>query len=140
MDKIKALFYYVSKQIRYMGLTPEKDRPGFEPHDVCLTFGKKYGVCRDKAALLVSMLRAAGLKAYPVLINVGTKQDPEVPDPFFNHAIVSVELTNGNYVLMDPTDENTRDLLPASDCNQSFLVCRARRRKSQDQPHQAAGG
>jgi len=27
MDKVKALFYYVSPKIRYMGLTPEKDRP-----------------------------------------------------------------------------------------------------------------
>jgi len=124
MDKIKAIFYYVSKNIRYMGLTPEKDRPGFEPHDVKITFGKKYGVCRDKAALLVSLLRTAGLNSYPVLINVGTKMDPEVPDPFFNHAIVSVELTRGKYVLMDPTDEHTRNLLPYYDCNQSYLVCR----------------
>jgi hypothetical protein len=77
-DKIKALFYYVSKNIRYMGVTPEKDRPGFEPHDVSLTFAKKYGVCRDKAALLVAMLRMAGLKAYPVLINVGNRLDQEV--------------------------------------------------------------
>ena len=124
MDKIKAIFYYVSKKIRYMGLTPEKDRPGFEPHDVKITFGKKYGVCRDKAALLVSLLRTAGLNSYPVLINVGTKMDPEAPDPFFNHAIVCVELTRGNYVLMDPTDEHTRDLLPYYDCDQSYLVCR----------------
>ena len=74
MDKIKALFYFVSNKIRYMGITPEKDRPGFEPHDVCITFDKKYGVCRDKAALLVSMLRLAGLNAYPVLVSVGTQQ------------------------------------------------------------------
>jgi transglutaminase-like putative cysteine protease len=125
VDKIKAVFYHVSKKIRYMGLTPEKDRPGFEPHDVKLTFDKKYGVCRDKAALLVSMLRAAGLNAYPVLISVGVKRDVEVPDPFFNHAIVSVELKKGEYVLMDPTDENTRELLPSYDCNQSYLICRA---------------
>ena len=124
LDKVKALFYFVSKKIRYMGLTPEKDRPGFEPHDVCLTFDKKYGVCRDKAALLVAMMRVAGLNAYPVLINVGTKRDPKVPDPDFNHAIVSVELTKGKYTLMDPTDENTRELLPAFDRDQSFLVCR----------------
>jgi transglutaminase-like putative cysteine protease len=124
LDKIKAVFYHVSKKVRYMGLTPEKDRPGFEPHDVSVTFGKKYGVCRDKAALLVAMLRETGLPAYPVLINVGTKRDPEVPDPDFNHAIVAVELEKGNYVLMDPTDENTRDLLPSQDCNQSYLVCR----------------
>jgi len=125
LDKVKAIFYFVSNKIRYMGITPEKDRPGFEPHDVCITFDKKYGVCRDKAALLVSMLRLAGLNAYPVLVSVGTHKDAEVPDPFFNHAIVGVELQNGQIQLMDPTDENTRDLLPASDRNQSYLVCRA---------------
>jgi len=124
MDRIKSLFYFVSKKIRYMGLTPEKDRPGFEPHDVEITYDKKYGVCRDKAALLVSMLREAGLNAYPVLISVGVKRDPEVPDPDFNHAIVSVQLKKGDYLLMDPTDENTRALLPTGDSDQSFLVCR----------------
>jgi len=124
LDKVKALFYHVSKKVRYMGLTPEKDRPGFEPHDVHITFDKKYGVCRDKAALLVSLLRTAGLDAYPVIINVGLKKDAEVPDAEFNHAIVSVELQKGQYLLMDPTDENTRDLLPSEDRNQSYLVCR----------------
>ena len=123
-EKIQAIFNHVAKNIRYMGLTPEKDRPGFEPHDVSLTFGKKYGVCRDKAALLVSLLRGAGLNSFPVLINVGSKMDFEVPDPFFNHAIVCVDLGNRDYVLMDPTDENTKDLLPAMDRDQSYLVCR----------------
>ena len=123
-DKIKALFYYVAKNIRYMGITPEKDRPGFEPHDVSLTFQKKYGVCRDKAALLVALLRTAGFKAYPVLTNVGAKIDPESPGVDFNHAIAAVELKPGSYVLMDPTDENTQELLPANEGNQSYLVCR----------------
>ena len=123
-EKMKALFYFVSQNIRYMGLTPEKDRPGFEPHDVGLTYAKKYGVCRDKAALLVSMLRTAGLKAYPVLVSVGSKKDKEVPDAGFNHAIAGVELTKGVYTLMDPTDEHARDLLPFHDGDQSYLVCR----------------
>ena len=124
MERVKALFYYVSKAIRYMGVTPEKDRPGFEPHDVCLTFEKKYGVCRDKAGLLVAMLRTAGFEAYPVLTSVGNKRDPGIPDYFFNHAIVAVSLKPGQYILMDPTDENTRDLLPAEEADQSYLVCR----------------
>ena len=124
MEKIKALFYHVSKNVRYMGRTAEKDRPGFEPHDVKMTFEKNYGVCRDKAALLVSMLREAGLDAFPVLINVGSKRDKEVPGPDFNHAIACVELKKGDYLLMDPTDENTRELLPAHDCDRSYLVCR----------------
>jgi transglutaminase-like putative cysteine protease len=124
MGKIKAVFYYVSKEIRYMGITPEKDRPGFEPHDVQMTYEKKYGVCRDKAALLVSLLRAAGQNAYPVLTSFGLKKDQEVPNPFFNHAIVGVELHPGEYLLLDPTDENTRDLLPTYENDQSYLVCR----------------
>ena len=124
MDKIKAVFYDVAQKIRYMGLTPEKDRPGFEPHDVKLTFDNKYGVCRDKAALLVAMLKAAGFQAYPVLVNVGAKRDPEVPEPSFNHAIVGVELKKGEHVLMDPTAENTKDLLPSYECDQSYLLCR----------------
>ncbi len=124
MDKIKAVFYFVSKKIRYMGLTPEKDRPGFEPHDVCMTFDKRYGVCRDKAGLLVAMLRLAGFNAYPVLINIGAIRDQSVPQPDFDHAIVAVELTKGDYTLMDPTDENTRDLLPTYDCHRSYLVCK----------------
>jgi Domain of Unknown Function with PDB structure (DUF3857)/Transglutaminase-like superfamily len=124
LDKVKALFYYVSKNIQYEGLTTETNRPGFEPNNVSMTFEKKYGVCRDKAALLVEMLRLAGFKAYPVLINIGAKRDPRVPQPDFDHAIVCVELEPGQYTLMDPTDENTRALLPAGDCNRSYLVCR----------------
>jgi transglutaminase-like putative cysteine protease len=123
-EKIKALFYYVSKSIRYLGLTPEKDRPGFEPHDVKTTFEKKYGVCRDKAGLLVEMLRLAGLEAYPVLLNLGAKRDAQVPDTFFDHAIVAVQSPQGGYELMDPTDENTRELLPYYDDDRSYLVCR----------------
>lgn len=124
MDKAHAIFYYVSQTVRYMGLTPEQDRPGFEPHDVCMTFAKQYGVCRDKAALLVAMLREAGLKAYPVLVNVDSKKDKEVPDAGFNHAIVGVEIHPGEYLLLDPTDQHARDFQPWYDGDQSFLVAR----------------
>jgi len=124
LQRIESVFHFVSKKIRYMGLTPEKDRPGFEPHDVCLTFNNKYGVCRDKAALLVAMLRTAGFEAYPVLVSVGSKKDPQAPDPFFNHAIVGVERAKDEFMLMDPTAENTKDLLPSYECDQSYLVCR----------------
>ncbi|HVU33302.1 MAG TPA: DUF3857 domain-containing protein [Opitutaceae bacterium] len=122
--KLAGIFHYVAENIRYMGVTPEHDRPGFEPHDVSLTFDKKYGVCRDKAGLLVAMLRIAGFDAYPVLINIGGKRDPEAPSPDFNHAIVAVAQGPGNYLLMDPTDEHTRGFRPTYDDNRSYLVCR----------------
>ena len=108
LKKIKAIYYYVAQQIRYMGLIKEKDSPGYEPHDASITFNDKYGVCRDKATLLVSMLRLAGFKAFPVLIKVGPKVDKETPMIYFNHAITCIETKPGHYTLMDPTNENSK--------------------------------
>lgn len=128
---LRAIFKFVSQEVRYMGLTMEDTSPGYAPHDVDVTFDNRYGVCRDKAGLLVAMLRLAGFKAFPVLIHVGAKLDPEVPQPFFNHAIVAVErppdpAAAGSlpYLLMDPTNENTKDLFPSYLGNNSFLVAR----------------
>lgn len=123
-DKIEKLFKFVSQKIRYLGITTETEAPGFEPHDVKTTFENKYGVCRDKAALLAAMLRIAGFKAYPVIILVGPKKDNEVPTPSFNHAITAVENDDGSYTLMDPTNENTKELFPAYLCNRSYLVAK----------------
>ena len=145
--KVRALFKFVSQEIRYMGLTLEDDAPGYEPHDVNVTFDNRYGVCRDKAALLVALFRIAGIPAYPVLIHAGAKMDPDVPIPYFNHAIVAV--ANGErgkvkgenaaatpstlhpspstlhpspFTLMDPTDESSRDLLPSYLSDMSYLA------------------
>ena len=132
-ERLRRIFRFVSQEIRYMGLTMEDKSPGYAPHDVDITFGNRYGVCRDKAALLVAMLRLAGFEAYPVLIMAGSaKMDADSPSPYFNHAIAAVvpsadwigEGVVGGYLLLDPTDESSRDYLPSylSDC--SFLVAR----------------
>lgn len=123
-DKIRAVFNFVSQQIRYMGLTYEDDAPGYEPHDVDLTFKARYGVCRDKAALLVSMLEIAGFKAYPVLFMAGVPKDSDVPNSYFNHAITAAEKSDGTIVLMDPTNESARDLLPPTSGNCSYLLAK----------------
>ncbi len=123
-EKLRRVFKFVSQDIRYMGITTEDVSPGYAPHEVSLTFNNRYGVCRDKAALLAALLRLAGIPAYPVLINASEKMDPDVPLPFFNHAITAVDKPGGGYILLDPTDENTRDLFPAYLCNRSYLVAR----------------
>ena len=56
MDKIKSIFYYVSKNIRYMGLTPEKDRPGFRA-------ARCQNHIRQKIRRLPGQGRVAGLDA-----------------------------------------------------------------------------
>jgi len=120
--KIKAVFYWATQKVRYMGITTESEAPGYEPHDVSVTFENKYGVCRDKAALLAAMLRLAGFDANMVLIHVGAKKDPDVPEPYFNHAITAVRGPDGSWQLMDCTEENAKQLLPTYLCNCSYLV------------------
>ena len=121
-ERIRRIFTWVSQEVRYMGVTTETEAPGYEPHDISMTFENRYGVCRDKAALLVGLLRLAGLDAYPVLIHAGNKLDPEVPLTFFNHAIACVRRPDGTFQLMDPTNENSRDYLPSYLDDKSYLV------------------
>ena len=129
--RIRAVFDFVSQEIRYMGITDEDVSPGYEPHDVSLTFENRYGVCRDKAALLAAMLRLAGIDAHPVLISVGYRKDPDVPQPFFNHAIAAVDRGAAagkgaaRYLLMDPTNEKSRDLFPSYLYNCDYLIATA---------------
>ena len=120
-EAVRALFDFVSKEIRYTGVTNEDSAPGYEPHDVKDTFAQKHGVCRDKAALLVAMLREGGFDACMVLFMAGDPKDPEIPNNYFNHAITGVKMPDGELILMDPTDENSRDLLPAYAMDKSFL-------------------
>ncbi len=127
MALLRAIYKWVAQEVRYMGLTMEDASPGYSPHDVDITFDNRYGVCRDKAALLVVMLRIAGFEAYPVLIHAGAKMDPEIPSPYFNHAVASVVAPEGSpekYILLDPTDESSRDLMPAYLSDRSYLVAR----------------
>ncbi len=119
--RLRAIFRFVSQDIRYMGITTETTSPGFEPHDVDMTFSNRYGVCRDKAVLLVALLRIGGFDAYPVLINVGPLKDEEVPQISFNHAITGLREPDGTWRLMDSTDEHTKDLFPAYLGHCSFL-------------------
>ncbi len=123
-ERIRRVFRFVSQDIRYMGVMDETCAPGYEPHDVSLTFSKRYGVCRDKAALLVAMLNLVGEKAFPVLIMSGPRLPEQVPAPMFNHAITALLEADGSYHLMDSTDENSANDLPGYLQNCSFLVAR----------------
>ncbi len=123
-DSLSAIFYYVSRNVRYMGLTLETNKPGYEPHDVSLTFDNMYGVCRDKAALLVALLRIAGFDSWPILINVSFKLDKEIPVVYFNHAITAVQNPDGSYIIMDATSEQTRVFLPEYEMDKTFIVAK----------------
>jgi tetratricopeptide (TPR) repeat protein len=63
----------------------------------------EYGDCKDKHGLLESLLKAAGIDAYPVLINSSHKLDPDVPSPGqFDH-VISVVPQGKSLVWLDTT-------------------------------------
>lgn len=103
-DKIRALYNYCAQEIRYVGV--EYGQAGYQPHMASEIFKNKYGDCKDKAILFITMLKEAGIEGYPVLI--GTRGTPATLDDFpavnFNHAIAAVEL-DGKLIFLDITAE-----------------------------------
>ena len=123
-ERIRAIFDFVSQEIRYLGISREAEAPGCEPHDAGLTLANRHGVCRDKAALLVAMLRHAGIEAYPVLVESRQRLDEEVPLPLFDHIAAAVVNRDGSHTLIDATRDDSRGLFPADLSNRSYLVAR----------------
>ena len=97
----------IEKNVRYAGVEVGEGSIVPRPPQQVLTL--KYGDCKDKATLLVAMLRAAGLHANVGLLRAGTGLDvhPDLPSlSEFNHVIVRVEGAGENDAMwVDPTDE-----------------------------------
>ncbi len=117
--KIKKLFYFVA-DIRYLGLI-EDEREGYTPHNPEITLRKRSGVCKDKAALLVAMLRAAGFKAYYTITSVGSRIE-NIPSDQTNHAIVAI-VNEDTIIYLDPTiGQCGKSLLPPSEWGQEVTI------------------
>jgi hypothetical protein len=86
----RALYDWVRLNVRYVfvGL----GNGGYVPHDPDSIIDNAYGDCKDKATLLVALLKAKGIESTPVLINAGGSYwMPESPAlQSFNHMIVFV--------------------------------------------------
>ncbi len=86
-EKIKAAFEFVSS-LRYVAI--EFGINAFRPRTPATVLRNRYGDCKDKANLLVALLREMKLPAHFVLINRGSSTDPKFPGWQFNHAIAYV--------------------------------------------------
>jgi len=120
-EKIEALFHFVADEIRYVGISMGKGE-GYTPHPATRTFRERGGVCKDKAGLLVAMLREAGFSAYIVMINVGHRVE-DLPANQFNHAIVAIRQPDGSFTYVDPTwGGSSRELFSNYEQLQSTLI------------------
>jgi transglutaminase-like putative cysteine protease len=122
-DQMRALYYYVAQNIRYVETALTGAEAGYKPEPAAVTLRNRYGVCRDKAALLVAMYREVGLPAEMVLINASARADKQLPVDQFNHAIVAVPKADGSWMYMDPTLEKASDYIAAFEQDKPALIC-----------------
>ncbi|MCK4660849.1 MAG: DUF3857 and transglutaminase domain-containing protein [Phycisphaerae bacterium] len=99
--KIAALNHWVADNIRYYG-TSRGPREGFTLHSGIETFHDRGGVCKDKAGMLITMLRAAGYESYPALTMAGPRVE-DIPADQFNHTISVIRNKDGTFTILDPT-------------------------------------
>lgn len=136
---LDILHRHVANDVRYVGL--EFGGCDIEPHTASEVWEHQYGDCKDKAALLVAMLRHKKVPAHLVLVNtehLGRVERRCTDWRAFNHAILVADLPDGP-VFCDPTIEGSpAGMLAPSSAERDVLVISAPERWMRT-PEQKAG-
>lgn len=99
-ETITRIVAVLHKEVRYTGI--EFGQASLQPAPAAEVLKHHYGDCKDKSALLVAMLRAAGIDAQIALLDSGPGVDlnPDLPGMNqFDHAIVYVPAAQGSEAL-----------------------------------------
>lgn len=122
--KLSRITSYIQKNIRYFVVM--KGIGGWQAHYAGDIYRNRYGDCKDKTTLLISMLQAVGIRAHYLVVAVADLRgaiDPTAPSLIANHVITAIELPDGEkdprlmarvkaasgktLLIFDPTDEET---------------------------------
>jgi hypothetical protein len=121
LDSISRLTHWVADEIRYSGISMGCGE-GYTLHKGAMTFSDRCGVCKDKAGMLITMLRTAGFKSYPAMTMAGSRID-YIPADQFNHSVTIVKLKDKKYHLLDPTwVPFVRELWSSAEQQQQYLM------------------
>lgn len=91
LDRVAEIDDLVLKNTRYVA--QEFGVYGFKPYPVSQTYARRFGDCKDKASLMVALLRAAGIDAQIALVrtqHLGEIMPQPASAAVFDHAIVYV--------------------------------------------------
>jgi hypothetical protein len=100
-EKVAALNHWAAENIRYVGLHMGTGE-GYTLHPAAMTLRDRGGVCKDKAGILVGLLRAAGFESYPAMTMAGERIENIAADQF-NHCVTVWRKPDKTTVLLDPT-------------------------------------
>ncbi|MBI5486694.1 MAG: DUF3857 domain-containing transglutaminase family protein [Deltaproteobacteria bacterium] len=120
-ERVAALNRWVAMNVRYRGLSVGREE-GYTMHAGTMTLEQLAGVCKDKAGMLVTLLRAIGLEAYPAMTMAGSRVE-RIPADQFNHAVVAWRTPDGDFRMVDPTwAPFSRDLWSRAESVQHYLI------------------
>jgi len=105
VDKIKAIYFWVQDNIRYLAF--ENGIAGFRPEKAQEVLRKKYGDCKGMANLTKEMLIAAGFDAR--LCWIGTHHiayDYSTPSLAVDNHMICALLYKGKKYFLDATEKN----------------------------------
>jgi transglutaminase-like putative cysteine protease/tetratricopeptide (TPR) repeat protein len=121
-EKAAKLLAFVHANVRYVAL--ELGERSILPAPPAQVLKQRFGDCKDKSALLVALLRAAGIPASVALLETGPGLDTSAALPgfgTFDHAIVHVDGEHGFWI--DPSIKYTEvGVLPVDDQNRDALI------------------
>jgi hypothetical protein len=112
-QQILTVLRFVQDEVRYFGI--EIGASAENPADPSAVFARRFGDCKDKSLLFVTILRALGIEAYPVLVNATMERAIENWQPTagaFDHCI-AVAQCDGQTYWLDPTMNYQRGPLTA---------------------------
>ena len=99
-DRVISALHFVQDDVRYFGI--EIGVSATRPCPASETFERRFGDCKDKTFLFVTILRALGVEAYPVLVNTSARHqlDEWLPTAnAFDHAISYIRFEGRSYWL-----------------------------------------
>ncbi len=124
LAKAREIYDWVSENVRYVGL--ELGKHGYQPHKATSILSNKFGDCKDKTTLLLSMLDVAGVKGGDMVLiptNAMAQVDTSMPTlDQFNHAIATIVIDGKRYWLDTSVGETAFGDIPVSDQDRMVFV------------------
>ena len=125
ISQVLDILRFVQDEIRYLGI--EMGEHSLIPRTPSQVLDKRFGDCKEKVLLFISILRSLNIEAYPAFVNTNLKHEIATRLPSivaFNHVIAQVILEDETYWI-DPSESYQRgplDSIYISDFRRALVI------------------
>jgi len=140
--QISAALRFVQDEVRYLGI--ELGQNSHMPRAASATLRNRYGDCKDKTVLFLTILNELGVEGFPALVNTDeTLTESTIPSIHaFDHVITYIKHNNKHYWL-DPTRSHQHggiDSIHQPDYGRALVLLADARKLTEMSPAQSKYG